>query len=623
MPAHRVKTVRGRHGRRRRRDPAVRRRGRRRAARWFRDQGIATIGVCFLHSYADDRARARDARRSSPREHPEAVVSISSEVLREYREYERSVTTLVDAAVKPNIRRVRREHQPPPGASSARARRGDAPFYVMKSNGGVLVAEEVVHQPITTVLSGPAAGALGAAVVAEEAGFRQVRHLRRRRYVDRRHGRDRRPAGADHRGARRRLPEQDPDDRRGHRRRRRRLDRLDLARGHAQGRPAVGRRRPGPDVLPRRGAPSRPSPTRTPCSAGSRRTCSAARCRWTSTWPRRASATWPGGSASARGVRHRHPGDLGVEPGQRAAPGHRQPRPRRPRLHHGHLRRLRLAAGLPAGRHPRPRRACWSRSTPATCRRTACSPSTSATTTCGPPSPGSRRSTPAAVQGCFDDLAGQADAALAREGFAGEQRRFVRTADLRYYGQAYEVRVDVPDGPVTASCSRTSPDAFHDEHRRSTATTSATTPARRSSGSTSGSPASARSASPRCREVAAGDGARDGAHRRPRGLLRRLGRAPVYDRARLGAGDVVDGPAVLEEFSSTVPLHPGFAARVDGFGNLVITRSDASDRRQPYRLTDAARHRPGPGARRDRRGLPRLGRAWRSRPRSGARRARR
>ena len=44
----------------------------------------------------------------------------------------------------------------------------------MKSNGGVLSADEVVHQPITTVLSGPAAGALGAAVVAEAAGFPQV-----------------------------------------------------------------------------------------------------------------------------------------------------------------------------------------------------------------------------------------------------------------------------------------------------------------------------------------------------------------------------------------------------------------------------------------------------------------
>ncbi len=48
--------------------------------------------------------------------------------------------------------------------------------------------------------------------------------------------------------------------------------------------------------------------------------------------------------------------------------------------------------------------------------------------------------------------------------------------------------------------------------------------------------------------------------------------AGVYDRARLGAGDEVRGPAVLEEFSSTVPLHPGFVARVDRFGNLVIRR---------------------------------------------------
>jgi N-methylhydantoinase A len=49
--------------------------------------------------------------------------------------------------------------------------------------------------------------------------------------------------------------------------------------------------------------------------------------------------------------------------------------------------------------------------------------------------------------------------------------------------------------------------------------------------------------------------------------------ATVYDRARLGAGDQVVGPAVLEEFSSTVPLHPGFTATVDRNGNLVIRRS--------------------------------------------------
>src|SRR6266540_6167785 len=98
-------------------------------------------------------------------EHPSAVVSISSDVLREYREYERAMTTLVDAAVKPRMAAY---------LATIKRRLGDVPFSIMKSNGGVLSADEVVHQPITTVLSGPAAGALGAALVARTAGFDKV-----------------------------------------------------------------------------------------------------------------------------------------------------------------------------------------------------------------------------------------------------------------------------------------------------------------------------------------------------------------------------------------------------------------------------------------------------------------
>ena len=71
-------------------------------ARWFKRKRIDTIGVCLLHSYAnpEHERRMREVLRA---EHPDAVVSISSEVLREYREYERSMTTLVDAAVKPKV----------------------------------------------------------------------------------------------------------------------------------------------------------------------------------------------------------------------------------------------------------------------------------------------------------------------------------------------------------------------------------------------------------------------------------------------------------------------------------------------------------------------------------------
>ena len=74
-------------------------------------------------------------------------------------------------------------------------------------------------------------------------------HLRRRGYVDRRLRGDRRRADADHRGLGRGVPVEDPDDRRRHRGCRRRLDRLALAGGHAQGRAAVGGRRPRPALL--------------------------------------------------------------------------------------------------------------------------------------------------------------------------------------------------------------------------------------------------------------------------------------------------------------------------------------------------------------------------------------
>src|SRR5690606_12764397 len=129
-------------------------------ARWFREQGIGTIGVCFLHSYAND-VHERRMLEVLQREHPDAIVSISSQVLREYREYERTVTTLVDASVKPKVTRYIRSvaERLASYAGGASAAVGgdepvDVPLAIMKSNGGVISAAEVVHQPITTVLSG-------------------------------------------------------------------------------------------------------------------------------------------------------------------------------------------------------------------------------------------------------------------------------------------------------------------------------------------------------------------------------------------------------------------------------------------------------------------------------------
>jgi N-methylhydantoinase A len=137
-------------------------------ARRLRQLGVTAVGVCFLHAYANP-GHERRMREILLEEHPEAAVSISSEVWPEYREYERTVTTLVDAFVKPHVTGY---------LARAEAQLRDlapaVPLLIMKSNGGVMPAAAVTRRPIATALSGPAAGALGASWLARQAGFDRV-----------------------------------------------------------------------------------------------------------------------------------------------------------------------------------------------------------------------------------------------------------------------------------------------------------------------------------------------------------------------------------------------------------------------------------------------------------------
>ena len=138
------------------------------AAHFFRGHGVRAVGICLMHSYANPTHERRVAEIFA-QEHPDCMLSLSCVVLPEYREYERAVTTLVDAFVKPHMERYLDRVHDELGASLR-----DKPFLVMQSSGGVASAEQVLHKPITTALSGPAAGALASAVVAEIAGFPNV-----------------------------------------------------------------------------------------------------------------------------------------------------------------------------------------------------------------------------------------------------------------------------------------------------------------------------------------------------------------------------------------------------------------------------------------------------------------
>src|ERR1700720_4111859 len=135
------------------------------AAQFFRREGARAVGICLIHSYANP-AHERRVADIFAQDYPDCTLSLSCAVLPEYREYERAVTTLVDAFVKPHMQRYLQRIRDELGAGLR-----NKPFLVMQSSGGVASPDQVMRKPITTALSGPAAGALGRAGVAGVAGF--------------------------------------------------------------------------------------------------------------------------------------------------------------------------------------------------------------------------------------------------------------------------------------------------------------------------------------------------------------------------------------------------------------------------------------------------------------------
>ncbi|MGE0766344.1 MAG: hydantoinase/oxoprolinase family protein [Hyphomicrobiaceae bacterium] len=135
------------------------------AARAIRVSGVTAVAIVFLHSYAN-AAHERRAAEIVAQEHPEAIISISSDVLAVFREYERSMTTILNVTVMPVVSRY---------VSQLRDRIAglgiEAPLLLMKSSGGVTGADAVSRAPVETALSGPAAGAVGAAYAGASAGI--------------------------------------------------------------------------------------------------------------------------------------------------------------------------------------------------------------------------------------------------------------------------------------------------------------------------------------------------------------------------------------------------------------------------------------------------------------------
>ena len=136
----------------------------RRAARRFRDEGILSIAVSFLHSYANRDHESR-ARELILEEFPNAQVSLSSEVLAVFREYERTITTVLNAYVMPRVCTYLGNLE-----QALEGEKVDSTVSIMKSNGGIVGSSVAVRQPVHTALSGPAAGVMATLQIAESTG---------------------------------------------------------------------------------------------------------------------------------------------------------------------------------------------------------------------------------------------------------------------------------------------------------------------------------------------------------------------------------------------------------------------------------------------------------------------
>jgi N-methylhydantoinase A len=537
------------------------------AARFLRDAGVATIGVCLLHSYAND-AHERRVLEVLREEHPDAVVSISSEVLREYREYERSVTTLVDAAVKPRV-----------GAYVTAIRERldgiapGVPFYVMKSNGGVLSAEEVVHQPITTMLSGPAAGALGAALVAGAAGFDRVLTCDGGgTSTDVTVVVDGEPALTTE-GSVGAYPSKIPM-----------IDVVTVGAGGGsiawlspEGTLKVGPRSAGAD----------PGPICYP-EGGSEPTVTDAHVVLGRIPPHLLGGEIPLSVEAARAGLEQLGEKLGLDL-ERTATGILEISAWNQA---NALRQVTVARGLDVRDFTLT--TFGGSGSLLACRLMDV---LGLPRTLVPPDPGNLSAFGLLtvdvrndhvqttisrhadldldrVRTVFGELEARAREALDGEGFPRDRQRIQRSADLRYVGQAFEVRVPVADGDLDDAAAEDVAQAFHAAHRQLYGYDFAEDPRQAVEWVNLRVSGIGPIRRPDLLELPAAEGGADRAVTGSRPVFfDDWVETPTYDRPRLAPGDVVHGPAVIEEFGSTVPVHPGFRATVDLHGNLLLERN--------------------------------------------------
>src|SRR5919201_631797 len=553
----------------------------RQVVRQCKAAGIEALVCCFLHSYINPE-HERLAAAIVREEYPEAFRSVSSEVCPEFREYLRASTTAVNAAIMPLVSRYLDALE-----SQLQVRRITAPFYVMQSSGGVMSVQSAKHKPVYMIESGPAAGVIAAGAFAAPHGYANVisfdmggttakvgliqdgqAKLATEFEVG---GQAITPLG-EGRGSG--YPVRTPV-----------IDLIEVGAGggseawiDAGGALRVGPRSagavPGPACYGQGGT----TPTITDANL---------------LLGRLNADFFLGGEialdlqASREAMRTHCGQPLNLDPVQ-AASGIVE-------IANAHMMGAIRLISVQRGYDPRDFvLVAFGGAGPLHANALACE--LGIPTILIPPSPGiasalgllmtdlkhefvaTRRQflanlEPTVLVGLFSDFERQGEVLLGREGIAPAQRRLVRTLDLRYRGQSHELTVTVPTGALTRQDLEHVHEQFHEAHARAYGYSAREDPIELVNVRLT---AIGVSPKPHVKALTPGKGDFNEAVKgeRPVWFSETSGftACPIVDRYRLRWGDVVPGPAVIEEVDSTTVVHPGYEALVNDDGNLLLRR---------------------------------------------------
>lgn len=119
-------------------------------------EDIKAVSICFLHSYVNPQHEIQSRNYLSKLIKEDVVISLSHEIAREWREYERASTAVMNSYIGPVTNNYLKSLQKQLEGSNYKK-----PLYIMQSNGGVIRAESALEQPVKTLLSGPVGGTIG------------------------------------------------------------------------------------------------------------------------------------------------------------------------------------------------------------------------------------------------------------------------------------------------------------------------------------------------------------------------------------------------------------------------------------------------------------------------------